>query len=197
MMHTLASLVLFLFPLAYSPGPGNLFFAANGARFGFWPTMPLSAGYHVATWLVTVAIGLGFNTALELYPNVFQVLKLAGSIYVFWIAWHLLRAGVLESTETAKPATCRDGFILLILNPKAYVIISLMFTQFLVDTNGSSLPLVILIATIFTANNLLAFSLWTIAGDTLARRFRSDSQAKTLNAFFGTLLAGVGLWILL
>ncbi len=34
MTQTTIALVLFLAPLAYSPGPGNLFFAATGARFG-------------------------------------------------------------------------------------------------------------------------------------------------------------------
>ena len=34
------ALIIFLFPLAYSPGPGNMFFATNGARFGFATTVP-------------------------------------------------------------------------------------------------------------------------------------------------------------
>ena len=34
MFQTALALVVFLFPLAFSPGPGNMFFAANGARFG-------------------------------------------------------------------------------------------------------------------------------------------------------------------
>ena len=55
-----------LLPLAYSPGPGNMFFAANGARFGFAATVPSNIGYHIATWLVTVAIGLGMITALTI-----------------------------------------------------------------------------------------------------------------------------------
>ena len=53
------TLLIFLFPLAYSPGPGNLFFAANGARFGFWATVPANIGYHIATWFVTLAVGGG------------------------------------------------------------------------------------------------------------------------------------------
>lgn len=197
MMHTIVPLVLFLFPLAFSPGPGNLFFAANGARFGFWSTMPLSLGYHIATWVVTVAIGFGFSAALELYPKLFQALKIAGSIYVFWLAWKFLMAGVLERIETAKPASFNDGVVLLILNPKAYVIVSLMFTQFLGESNETNPLMVILIATVFTANNFVAFSIWTVVGSKLAQSFRSDSEAITLNTLFGTLLGGVGLWILL
>ncbi|OED50376.1 hypothetical protein AB838_02405 [Rhodobacteraceae bacterium (ex Bugula neritina AB1)] len=65
MLQTTAALIMFLFPLAYSPGPGNLVFAASAARFGFAATVPANAGYHLATWIVTAAIGLGFVSALD------------------------------------------------------------------------------------------------------------------------------------
>jgi len=74
MLTTTLSLLLFLFPLAYSPGPGNLFFAANGARFGFRATIPASPGYHTATWLVTAAIGFGFLGVTRQLPQLFTLL---------------------------------------------------------------------------------------------------------------------------
>ena len=64
MIETTPSLIVFLIPLAYSPGPGNLFFAAAGARFGLGATLPALAGYHVATWVVTLAAGLGLAAAV-------------------------------------------------------------------------------------------------------------------------------------
>ena len=45
----LIALLVFLFPLAFSPGPGNMLFAANGARFGIRATFWASMGYHIAT----------------------------------------------------------------------------------------------------------------------------------------------------
>ena len=44
MNFSLFSLVAFLLPLAYSSDPGNMFLAANGARFGFRPTVPANLG---------------------------------------------------------------------------------------------------------------------------------------------------------
>lgn len=85
-MDRVIALLLFLLPLAYIPGPGNMFFAANGARFGFRATIPANAGYHLATWLATTAIGFGFLAAMAEFPGVFAGLKLAGSLYVLWLA---------------------------------------------------------------------------------------------------------------
>jgi len=197
MIQTTIALLLFLFPLADSPGPGNMFFAANSARFGFRATLPANIGYHVATWIVTAAIGFGFMTALEQFPQVFTVIKVAGSLYVLWIAWKIFRAGTLDGNEAAKTATFTDGVILLILNPKAYVIIALMFTQFLDQSGMGTLAAVILITTVFTLNNLIAFSLWALIGDRISGYFRTPESAQKLNVMFGGILAAVALWMLL
>lgn len=196
-IQTVVALVLFLFPLAYSPGPGNMFFAANGARFGFRSTVPANIGYHIATWVVTAAIGLGFIAALDKFPQIFMVLKIAGSFYVLWIAWKLFRAGTIEGQETAKPATFADGVILLILNPKAYVIIALMFTQFLNPSESGWLVSIVVITSVFTLNNLIAFSIWTLIGDKIAEYFRTPESARRLNMMFGVILAAVAAWMLL
>lgn len=197
MLHTTLALILFLFPLAYSPGPGNLFFAANGARFGFRATIPANVGYHIATWIVTAAIGFGFLAATEKFPQLFTFLKIAGTLYVLWIAWKMLRAGTLKDEEDAKPATFLDGVILFLLNPKAYVIIALMFTQFLELSNVNMFVSVLLITTVFTLNNLLAFSIWTLVGDTIAGTFKTTDTARKLNLTFGMILAAVAVWMLL
>lgn len=196
MFQTTVALVLFLIPLAYSPGPGNMFFAANGARFGFRATIPANAGYHIATWVVTAAIGFGFMAVLEKFPQVFVILKVVGSLYVLWLAWKMFSAGTLEGEEAAKPATFADGVVLLILNPKAYVIIALMFTQFLGQSESGWLVTVLLITTVFTMNNLIAFSVWVLIGDKIAGYFRTPESAQKLNMLFGIILAGVAVWML-
>ena len=195
MVELTTPLVLFLFPLAYSPGPGNLFFAANGARFGLRSTVPATTGYHTATWLVTVAIGLGFAVAIEQYPEALTVVKALGSLYVLWLAWKLFRSGMLRTDQEPTVAGFRDGVVLLVLNPKAYVIIAAMFAQFLEAGTGDQAVLVLWIATVFTLNNLIAFTTWTLVGDRLAALFRNESSAQVMNLGFGTLLAVVAVWM--
>ncbi len=196
LLQTIFALILFLFPLAYSPGPGNMFFAANGARFGFRATIPANAGYHVATWIVTVAIGYGFLAAGERFPHLFALLKVVGALYVLWIAGKMMKAGALNGAQDAEPATFIDGVLLLLLNPKAYIIITLMFTQFLGLSNAGMLASVLLIASVFTLNNLLAFLIWILLADTVASFFRSPDSARKLNLIFGAILVIVAIWTL-
>lgn len=196
MTTTIAALIAFLFPLAYSPGPGNMFFAANGARFGMRATLPANLGYHVATWIVTAAIGFGATAAFTTHPGAFYALKVVGCLYVLWLALGLFRSGAHDGAAEAVPAGFGTGVLLLLFNPKAYLIIALMFTQFVVAADGTDQwQLVLVITTVFTLNNLLAFLAWTAAGDRLAKQFREEKSAKWINRIFGTVLAAVAVWM--
>ena len=174
-----------------------MLFPASSARFGFMATVPANVGYHIATWIVTAAIGLGFVTALDRFPQAFLAVEIAGSFYVFWIAWKLFRAGAVDGYDDAKAATFLDGVILLILNPKTYFIIALMFTQFLTTSQHGRLAAVVLITTVFTINNLIAFSIWALVGYQIAGYFRTPEAARKLNMMFGGILAAVAIWMLL
>lgn len=190
------ALLAFLFPLAFSPGPGNMFFAALGARFGLAATMPANIGYHVATLLVTLGIGAGLVSVLDPGSPLFFILKAAGAVFVFWLAWKMASAGRAASPADERGAGFLDGVMLLVLNPKAYVIILLMYSQFGGFEVSGDYEHIAAIALVFTLNNMLAFVLWTMAGGVLGRVFRHDASARWLNRGFAVVLAGVALWML-
>jgi threonine/homoserine/homoserine lactone efflux protein len=198
-MSTFA-LIIFLFPLAYSPGPGNMFFAANAARFGLRATLPANLGYHMATFALTLATGLGFATATTTLPGLFTVLRYAGALYVLYLALKLMRASLVTTATPPRVAGFGDGAVLLLFNPKGWLIIALMFSQFLKPAQGggqgADLAAVSWIATVFTLNNALAFLIWSAFGEALARRFRQQGQGRLLNLIFGGVLALVALWML-
>lgn len=191
------ALLVFLFPLAYSPGPGNMFFAAMGARSGVAATLPANAGYHVATLVVTWLVGAGLVAVLDPASTLFLVLRTAGSIYVLWLAWKMATAGRSHVDVHSSAAGFVDGVMLLVLNPKAYAIILLMYSQFAGFQFASTGERVAVISLVFTVNNFLAFLLWTLAGAGLGRMFRSKTSARRLNLVFASMLAGVALWMLL
>jgi threonine/homoserine/homoserine lactone efflux protein len=83
------------------------------------------------------------------------------------------------------------GAVLLLFNPKAYMIIALMFTQF-AQAPGLG---VIGVATVFTLNNMLAFALWASAGATLMRLWSRPEAAAWINRALAAMLAAVALWM--
>ena len=194
-MEMFIALLLFLFPLAYSPGPGNIFFAATGARYGLRATLPANFGYHVATIIVAVLVGLGFAVAMEQFPRLFDVIRVLGAAYVLYIAVAYLRAQPNDHTLEGTPVGFVGGVALLVLNPKAYVIMTLMYSQFLAAS--ADWIDVMWIAVIFTLNNFVAFLIWTMLGARIALHFRDGRSARVLNICFGVTLASVAIWMLL
>ncbi len=191
------AIILFLVPLAYSPGPGNMFFTINGARFGYKNTLWASFGYHFATWIVTYVLGVIYLNGVVVLSDYLFLLKYIGSVYVVYLSYKLFRTGGVESIEEPKPIRFIDGALLLLLNPKAYVIILLLFTQFLTVFNDTKYTYLFILTTIFTVNNFIAFSLFSIFGDIALKKFRNPQNAKKLNKIFGVMLFIVGLWIAL
>lgn len=202
------ALVVFLFPLAYSPGPGNMFFAALGARAGVRGAVPALIGYHLATWVVTMAIGLSAGLTLLRNPIVSLTLGLLGGAYVLWLGIKSLIAsrrsseshGVGAHPAGGAPPGSVPGFgsglWLLVLNPKAFVIIAVMFTAFL-HPRTSTTSDIVWISTIFTLNNLVAFALWAGFGQVLSSLVSTSRQRARVDQAFGLGLVGVGVWLLI
>ena len=69
---------------------------------------------------------------------------------------------------------------LLRLNPKRYAFIVLIFSQFAAPEGSESEAEILGISSIFNAKNLFAFTVWTLAGETHARRFQHPDQAKLM-----------------
>ena len=184
-MNTLIPLLVFLFPLAYSPGPGNAFFAALGAARGLRGCWAALAGYHLATLLLTFAVGFGFSGVQGLGPNVVSALQVVGAVYMIWLAILFATAGGAR-IDAALPAHSGilAGALLLLFNPKAWVILSLLFSQF----PAGNVSLLLTITLIFTLNNLVAFILWALLGVGLTRLFQGPASARLLNLLFAAAL---------
>ncbi len=142
------------------------------------------------------AIGGGALAVFTTHPDAFHALKLLGSLYVLWLAWNLFRSGGQDAAAEAAPAGFGTGVLLLMFNPKAYLIIALMFSQFVTDAQGTAdWQLVLVITTVFTLNNLLAFLAWTTVGNRLAKQCREEQTAKWINRTFRSVLAAVAVWM--
>ncbi|MEV6796597.1 LysE family translocator [Streptomyces sp. NPDC051320] len=196
----LIALLVFLFPLAYSPGPGNAFFAAIGATRGLRATVPALAGYHVATFVVTTVIGIGTGVAILEHPVFAKVLSAVGSLYVLWLAVTFIRAARAKGEDTTDAAPMQrigfwDGAIVLLMNPKAYYIIAVMFMQFLAPSASGNATAVLVITAVFTLNNLAAFIVWALGGRALATLFRSELAKRWIDYLFASTLLGVAVWM--
>ncbi len=182
------ALLFFLFPLAYSPGPGNLCFAAASASNGLKATLSANFGYHLATIILTLTIGFGFDQVFGNHPQILKFIGIIGSIYIVYLGVKFLRAGLGKLAMKSTNIKFYDGWLLLFLNPKGYLIIFLMFSQFKANSEQNNAVFIIIITVVFTLNNLIAFIIWSYAGRSITRILASEKTQRRMNVIFGILL---------
>ncbi|WP_064841385.1 MULTISPECIES: LysE family translocator [unclassified Rhizobium] len=112
---------------AGSPGPSNMAIMNVAMRQGRRPALALAAGVITMStcWgLIAVTV---ISTLLVRYAHALLVLKIAGGLYLLWLAWKAARSATARDApadELARPAAefgalYRRGILMHLGNPKA------------------------------------------------------------------------------
>ncbi|AIY39318.1 Putative threonine efflux protein [Collimonas arenae] len=122
------------------PGLDMAFIMASALVGGRRSGLAAVAGIIAGGVCHIVMAVLGLAVILKLWPALFNLVLLAGSVYIAWIGWSLLRsenafrltAGSAGGGTSKAPATTfLRGMLTSLLNPKAYVFMLAIFPQFL------------------------------------------------------------------
>jgi threonine/homoserine/homoserine lactone efflux protein len=121
----LLTIASFAFVTSATPGPNNIMLTASGANFGFVKTLPHISGIVAGVALLNLCIGLGLGALFQQFPIVQQVLKIAGSVYLLWLAFKLLGFSYIsdEGDINAKPLSFVQALSFQYINPKAWVMV--------------------------------------------------------------------------
>lgn len=195
LLFAVAALVMVL-----TPGPNMLYLVSRSLCQG-WSAAVLSLFGVAVGFVFHMLIAAGGLTAVFLaIPFAYDVLKFAGALYLFWLAWQAVRPGaapVFQARDLPPDSRARlfaMGFITNALNPKIAVFYLSIFTQFLHPERGSVfLQSLVLgctqIAISFSVNLAIIFAASRIAAWFAERPLWMRVQRW----FMGTVLAGLGL----
>ncbi|MEI9407674.1 LysE family translocator [Mesorhizobium salmacidum] len=190
------ALLVYAFVTSITPGPNNLMLLASGVNFGLVRSVPHMLGISIGFLVLLLAVGLGLGAVLTAFPALHTGLKIAGAVYLLYLAWKIAMSRSLSGKgETdARPMRFIDAAAFQWVNPKAWV---MAITAMAVYTNPERPFLsVILIGMAFTVVNLPSVSVWAGFGTAL-RGFLSDPvRLKWFNIAMGALLAAT-LWPML
>lgn len=164
---------------------------AGGRRSGFAATAGIVAG-----GVCHVALGaLGLVAVLQLVPEAFNAMLLAGAAYIAWIGYGLLRSEV--ALGPVSPAAARSstgtfarGLVTSLLNPKAYLFMLAIFPQFLRPERGDVATQAVMLWIVIAATQLGVYGSVAWAGDGLRRWLGTRPAANR------ALARGVGLLLL-
>ncbi|MBC7150235.1 MAG: LysE family translocator [Rhizobium sp.] len=192
---TLTALVTFAFATSITPGPNNMMLFASGVNFGFRRTIPHMLGIGAGFLSLLIGVGLGLGALLATVPILYTGLKIAGGIYLVYIAWKIGSSRTLgEGKASARPMTFLGAAAFQWVNPKAWVMAVTAMAVY-VDPN-SYVWSVVVIGLVFAAVNLPSVSTWAGFGSVLREWLSVPVRLKWFNITMAVLLIA-SLWPML
>jgi cysteine/O-acetylserine efflux protein len=165
-MTNLHAFLIYVFVVTFTPGPNNILSMVNGMRYGYAKMIGFLAGI-VSGFFIVMFLGGMLNVALaNLVPDSEHWMKILGALYMFYLAYHVIRSGPVEENSSSNRSinTFRFGFTMQFLNIKAILFGISVFSLYIIGSYKS--PLMILLFAMFLAfNALLATSAWALGGN--------------------------------
>lgn len=155
--------------LLITPGPGVLSVAGVGSAFGYRPGFRYMAGLFVGTNMVALCVVTGLAAILLAEPIIRTFLLWASVIYLFYLAIRIAFSGrQIAFSPALKQPGIVDGIALQMLNPKAYVVNTTLFTGFPLfpDAFGAEIATKFLLVNVIW---ILVHVAWLWAGVSLHR----------------------------
>ncbi|WP_260865169.1 LysE family translocator [Shewanella sp. KCT] len=131
MLESLVSLIAATGLLLGSPGPAPLALAATGATFGIRRGAPFLAGILLGLSVAIIGASAGLAALFSNFPDLRLTFQLLGGAYIAFIAYKIASAPCTQLDNAQQAPSFKDGFILNLLNPKAYAAFLAIFSQFL------------------------------------------------------------------
>jgi threonine/homoserine/homoserine lactone efflux protein len=194
-VDTLLALVLFAFATSITPGPNNMMLFASGVNFGFRRTVPHMLGIGAGFLSLLIGVGMGLGAVLHAYPPAFIALKVAGGLYLLWIAWKIGSSRSMgEGEANARPMTFLGAAAFQWVNPKAWV---MAVTAMAVYPDPEHYTLTVaIVALVFAAVNVPSVSTWAGFGSALRDWLSVPVRLKWFNITMAVLLV-LSLWPML
>ena len=174
--------------LIITPGPGVLSLAGVGSAFGFRAGLKYFIGLFFGNNLVGVFVISGVGALVLADPVTRTVLLVLSSIYLIYLASTIALSGsnIGFKGYTHEP-DIKSGVLLQIINPKAYVVNSTMYSGFLLFENAYFLEVIIKVLIVNTIWIPVHF-LWLYIGVFIKRLDLSRSIQRIINYFMATAM---------
>ena len=162
------SFIPFAFSQVATPGPANMAMMATGARFGFRAALPFVAGVILGKPLIIWPIGYGIMEVASEVPLLFEILKFLSALYIIWLAWRVANMRLSSGEPSVDAPGFWSGLLVHPLNPKAWAMILVGFTNF-VESDTSTFYATLYIAASLLIIQIICHPIWTLFGDRIAK----------------------------
>lgn len=173
-LTAIAGVALIALGLVLTPGPNMMYLVSRSITQGRTAGLVSLAGVTAGFLIYLGAATFGITAVFAAVPELYLAFKVAGAVYLGWLAWQALRPGghSVFAPKSLSPDSHRRlfsmGLLTNLLNPKIAILYLALIPQFVRPESGpvwaQSLALgAVQIAIALTVNGLIVVAAGTIA----------------------------------
>jgi threonine/homoserine/homoserine lactone efflux protein len=183
--------------MVLTPGPNMIYLISRSISQGSSAGMVSLGGVALGFVFYMLCAAFGITALLFAVPYAYDALRIAGAIYLLWLAWQVLKPNgrspfhVRELPVDSPRKLFTMGLVTSLLNPKIAMLYLALLPQFIDPVAGSVLGQSVVFGTIqivisVSVNATIALTAGSITGYLAARPMWLKAQRWLM----GTVLAG-------
>lgn len=185
-MTELLPLMSYCLVMSATPGPNNVMLAVTGANFGGRRALPVILGIQFGLFVQTLLMCVGLGSVFTAYPWAQQALRIAGSLYLAYLAWQLS-----QSSAAGEPAPRAVSFVqaaaFQALNPKSWLRSITVASVFLPAGHGMAAS-ALLVAVTGVMVGIPCNAMWALFGVSIRRWLKEPRMRRGFNLTMGAAL---------
>ncbi|SDD90666.1 Threonine/homoserine/homoserine lactone efflux protein [Massilia sp. PDC64] len=186
-MTELLPLMSYCLVMSATPGPNNVMLATTGASFGYRGALPVILGIQAGIFVQTMLVCAGLGSLFIAYPMAQQVLRVAGALYLMFLAWKLAGASV-AGAGAPKPVSFTQAALFQALNPKSWLKAITIASVFM-PAQGNMLASALLVSMIGTMVGMPCNVMWALFGVSIRSVLKASRSRRIFNLAMGAILA--------
>ncbi|MFR0674235.1 LysE family translocator [Enterobacterales bacterium AW_CKDN230030176-1A_HGKHYDSX7] len=169
--------------MVLTPGPNMAYLVSRALSQGRIAGMISLAGVALGFVVYLLASALGLAALFKAVPMAYDVVRVAGALYLGYLAWNLLKPGGVSPFETRDlpPHSPRRlfsmGLLTNLLNPKIALMYSALIPQFIDPAAGATLQQFLQLGLVQIAIAVTVNGLIVVAAARVSRFLRGRPRA--------------------
>ena len=199
--HQLLAFGIAAFVIIAIPGPSVLFVIGRGFAYGRRVALLSVVGNTAGLFVVMTLVALGLGPVVAGSAVVFNVIKLAGAAYMVWLGVQAFRHRTAmrvddvraERAPVGAVRAVRQGFVVGVFNPKAFMMFAAVLPQFVDVDAGRVTGQMLVLGLLAVVIGLLSDGLWAVLASQLRHWFSaSPRRGRAVGATGGISMIGLG-----
>ncbi|QPC86850.1 LysE family translocator [Mesorhizobium sp. NBSH29] len=198
-LSNIVAFALIALGMVLTPGPNMIYLVSRSICQGRVAGMISLGGVALGFVVYLVAAAFGITALLMAVPFAYDVLRLAGVVYLLWLAWQSIKPGgrSVFQVHVLKPDRPRRlfamGLMTALLNPKIAVLYLSLLPHF-IDTSRSLLPQLFILCGVQISISIIFNMIFIVIAGTLAAFLAGRPfWALVQRWLMATVLAGLAL----